>query len=124
MEAITSKRENKEKTWSRGANSRLPFGLNTNLNLSKSPLTRLRRPRGSHSGRDKWPDESFQALLLRRFSQRDRLPLGHRWMSQFSSNSICTFSPDNYAEFLSCKTFMENRSSGVENCEIFVSFVG
>ena len=26
--------ENKGKTWSRGTNSRLPFGVNINLNLS------------------------------------------------------------------------------------------
>ena len=26
--------ENKRKTWSRGTNSRLPFGVNVNLNLS------------------------------------------------------------------------------------------
>ena len=26
--------ENKGKTWSRGTNSRLPFGVNVNLNLS------------------------------------------------------------------------------------------
>ena len=60
------------------------------------PLTYPRRPRGSRSGRDKRPDESFQALLLRRFSRRDWLPLGHRWMGQFSSYSL--FSLENYAE--------------------------
>ena len=27
--------ENKGETWSRGTNSRLPFGVNVNLNLSK-----------------------------------------------------------------------------------------
>ena len=35
--------ENKGKTWSRGTNSRLPFGVNVNLNLSS------RKPRKSRS---------------------------------------------------------------------------
>ena len=34
VEAINGKRKIRGKTWSRGANSRLPFGVNVNLNLS------------------------------------------------------------------------------------------
>ena len=39
--AIKSKREKKGKTWSRGTNSRLPFGVNINLNLYNILLTGL-----------------------------------------------------------------------------------
>ena len=35
--------ENKGKTWSHGTNSRLPFGVNLNLNLSNSFVARGNR---------------------------------------------------------------------------------
>ena len=36
--------ENKGKTWSRGTNSRLPFGVNVNLNLSSGVLIIAQKP--------------------------------------------------------------------------------
>ena len=41
VEAINGKRKIGGKTWSRGANSRLPFGVNVNLNLSNIRKTTL-----------------------------------------------------------------------------------
>ena len=85
------------------------------------PLTHPRRPRGSHSGRDKRPDESFQALYACCCAVSLDVTDCH-WVIDGWANlaPILYFLRKTMRSYLSCKTFMENWSSGVEMPLIFV----